>query len=362
MPRPRSPARVAIVGAGVAGLACARTLVDHGVDVVVFDKGQRPGGRLAGHLAPGLEVDLGAQYVTVRDARFASHVRSWRAAGVVARWDGRICALPDRGGALVDTPALERLVGAPSMNAIAAALGRDLDVRSSHRVDELARCGAGFTLAGTVASGVTLGPRAEADEGPRIGFGAFDAVLVCLPPEQVHPLVRAVSPGLAATVAQVASVPCVALGFAPAGDALRGLPFDGLFVGRDDDDARVLSWVARDSSKPGRPGGERWVVHAAPAWSRHHLRDPCDVIERALLGELARTFALPPLEATTSTVRRWALARAPAPLTALALFDQDGALGIGGDWTAGGRVEGAFVAGVALAERVLGVARGRRAR
>ncbi len=326
---------------------------------MVFDKGRIPGGRLASHLAPGLEVDVGAQYFTVRDERFDRHVQPWRVAGVVARWDGRICALPERGGALVDTPALERLVGTPTMNAIAAHLGRDVDVRSSHRVDEIERRGAGFALAGTVgAPGVTLGPRVEADEGPRVGFGTFDVVLVCLPPDQVHPLVRAVSPALAATVAPVVSVPCVALGFAPVGDAMRDLPFDGLFVGRDDDDGRVLSWIARDSSKPGRPAGERWVVHAAPAWSHDHLRDPRDAIERALLDELARTFDLPPLAATASTVRRWALARAPAPLTAEALFDPDGALGVGGDWSAGGRVEGAFVAGVALAERVLGLAPG----
>jgi len=51
--RVRRPARslgqVAVVGAGVAGLACARTPRDHGVDVTVFDKGRSPGGRLVTH-------------------------------------------------------------------------------------------------------------------------------------------------------------------------------------------------------------------------------------------------------------------------------------------------------------------------
>jgi hypothetical protein len=36
-----------------------------------------------------------------------------------------------------------------------------------------------------------------------------------------------------------------------------------------------------------------------------------------------------------------------------ALFDDDARLGVGGDWSAGGRVEGAFLSGVALAGRVL---------
>ena len=41
--------RVAIVGAGVSGLACAKLLGDHGIDVVVFDKSRGTGGRASTH-------------------------------------------------------------------------------------------------------------------------------------------------------------------------------------------------------------------------------------------------------------------------------------------------------------------------
>jgi renalase len=54
-------------------------------------------------------------------------------------------------------------------------------------------------------------------------------------------------------------------------------------------------------------------------------------------------------------LRRWAYARAPAPLDADALFDDEAKVGLGGDWAAGGRVEGAFLSGIALAGRVLGL-------
>ncbi|MFG5409811.1 FAD-dependent oxidoreductase [Piscinibacter sakaiensis] len=42
-----APWRVAIVGAGVAGAACARALAQAGAELQVFDKSRGPGGRLA---------------------------------------------------------------------------------------------------------------------------------------------------------------------------------------------------------------------------------------------------------------------------------------------------------------------------
>ena len=38
---------VVIVGAGIAGLACARRLVQAGVRPILFDKGRESGGRVA---------------------------------------------------------------------------------------------------------------------------------------------------------------------------------------------------------------------------------------------------------------------------------------------------------------------------
>lgn len=62
-----SPTRtcdVAIVGAGLAGLSAARTLVAQGVDVVVLEARDRVGGRLHNHrLSRGEIVEIGGQWV-----------------------------------------------------------------------------------------------------------------------------------------------------------------------------------------------------------------------------------------------------------------------------------------------------------
>ncbi len=354
----RSIGRVAVIGAGVAGLTCARTLLDHNVDVVVFDKGKSPGGRLASRRTEDLAIDLGAQYFTVKERRFERIVASWREDGVVAPWAGRIRAVDGRGGPMVDTEPVERFVATPSMNALGRHLARDLDVKVGHRVDRVERRGSTFVLRRTVApAGITLGvPDVSADEQLLRELGAFDVIVMCLPPEQASVLLDGVDERLAAKLRELRFDPCVAYGFVAddTTEALRSAPVDGLFVGRDGDPERVIAWVARNSSKPERPEGDAWVVHAAPEWSSAHLRDAPEDIERALLHELARVLGAGPVRARASTLQRWRYARAPSPLDRV-LFDDEARIGVGGDWAAGGRVEGAFLSGIALAGRVLGL-------
>jgi renalase len=61
----------AIIGAGIAGIACARTLVQAGHQVTVFEKSHTAGGRMSTRGSDFGSFDHGAQYFTVRDERFA---------------------------------------------------------------------------------------------------------------------------------------------------------------------------------------------------------------------------------------------------------------------------------------------------
>ena len=61
--------KVVVVGAGLAGLAAARTLTDHGCDVTVLEARQRVGGRVwTVTLANGEIAELGAEWIMPHDA------------------------------------------------------------------------------------------------------------------------------------------------------------------------------------------------------------------------------------------------------------------------------------------------------
>lgn len=112
--------RVVIVGAGLAGLTAAKSLVAAGHDVVVLERGRSPGGRMATRRIGGATVDHGAQFFTVRSDEFAAMVDAWIAGGVVTEWCRGFAGHPD---------PYPRYHAVGGMNALPRYLARGLDVR-----------------------------------------------------------------------------------------------------------------------------------------------------------------------------------------------------------------------------------------
>ena len=336
-PARSAPRAVAVIGAGLSGLLCARTLHDQGVDVRLFDKGRGPGGRLATRRAEGFAFDHGAQFFTVRDPRLGRLVESWRAQGLVAEWRPRLVEIAlEESGRRVTPLQLEhpRWVAVPGMSALARHLADGLDLRAPVRVTRLERAGAQWRLWG------------EDADSPALELGLFDRVALALPPAQAAALLEPV-PALAKTVAQVQLDPCLAVlaGF----ERPLELGFDAARI-----QGGPLSWVARNSSKPGRGPGEAWVLHAAPGWSRTFLEGTPEVQGPALLQAFAQVAGRALPAPSLVQVHRWRYAQAPAaPLGTACLFDPDTGLGACGDWCGTPRVEGAVLSGLALAGRFL---------
>ncbi|MDE2406058.1 MAG: NAD(P)-binding protein [Sphingomonadales bacterium] len=309
--------RVLVVGAGMAGLACARALAAAGHAARLLDKGRRPGGRMSTRrvaLADGERTfDHGAQYFTARAPAFVAEVERWAADGLVARW-------PAAGA--------DAWVGVPAMDAPPAALADAGAVRCSAHVMALARRDDGW--------------QATLRDGDR--EGGFDAAVLALPAEQAAAFLGSHDLGLAARATRTRSRPCwtlmaaFAAPLALGGDVRRG---DG-----------ALAWAARDSAKPGRAAGEAWVVQADGAWSTAHLEDDADTVAQLLLDRLRQAAGgtLPPVVHLAAHRWRYALSDGAdaGPQWNPALR-----LGACGDWLPGSGVEAAWLSGTALAARML---------
>ena len=260
--------RVGIVGAGIAGLACAQRLSDHGIDVALFDKGKRPGGRLASVVIDDMAWDIGAQHFTARHPKFVEQAARWLDAGCAAPWpEGPVGAL----------------VGVPSMASLVAAQCAGLDVRFDFLVRHIERNDAGWYISGS-----------DFSEGP------FSALVVAVPAEQAAALLSLQDLEWARDVAAVRSTPCwtVMAAFSEP-VAIRESMFH---------DLGEIATAIRNRSKPGRGATDCWVLQANPEWSRTHLDSARESIATLLLERFSAELEcfLPP--AVFAKAHRWRFA------------------------------------------------------
>lgn len=333
-------ADVAIVGGGLAGLAAARELRAAGRSVVVFDKGRAAGGRCATRRHAPFAFDHGAQFFTVREPAFAAALAPF-GDRLVQRWAGPFRTWQD--GVLGPDPRPgERYVAVPGMSALPRAFAEPLGdaVRAGLRVEGLRRD----------ADGWWLSLRRLADDA-LFADGPFAAVVLTLPPPQASALLAsaAIEGAVAHKLDELAASlqPCLAAMVAFRQPIAGG---EGAWFVTDD----VLGFAAHDGGKPGRSGEPTYVLHGAAAWSQARFEQPLDASFDVLLAAFARVVGtrLPPLAHRGMHRWRYALPSPPPPGPA-AVFDRELQLAAAGDAFVGGRVEGAFLSGVAAAQLVL---------
>ena len=329
-PSSRSLQSIAVIGAGISGLAAARSLALQGYVVKLFDKARGPGGRMATRRADGgFAFDHGAQYFTARDDRFRRYVDDWCEAGIVAEWQGLIGVVDDQGVSPAGA-GTARYVGVPGMSALTRHLSRNLNISYSTTVDSVRRDSSGRW-------------RLTSDEGSSLG--SFDNLVCTVPPLQAARILRHVPDVI---IPETSMMPCwsVMVAFEQSLDLI----YDGLFINRG-----ALSWAARNSSKPGRSEGESWVLHSSPEWAQEHLEKDKGFVQRELLNAFFAATGVTPSQTRYLTAHRWRYALADSPLTHEVIWDDSTTLAICGDWVNGSRVEGAFLSGCAAAGHVMGV-------
>ncbi|MEM6955159.1 MAG: FAD-dependent oxidoreductase [Myxococcota bacterium] len=305
-PRPR----IAVVGAGVAGLRCARRIEYYG-RVQVFDKGRFPGGRVCTRDRDGLHFEHGAQYLSPQDIRFAAEVQRWKRDGVVEAG-----------------PADGSWVGTPNMRALGAYLADGLSIEHVQ----------------VTAVGETELMTKDGVRGP------FDIILLAVPLPQASTLLWVAPDSPAKSLLSASRYrPCWTL--MAAFDEALPIESPRRTPGAD------IGWAMRQAG-----AGERWVLQAGGPWSRRHLELEKDEAAGAIWQRFCEEQDVELPAPSFLRAHRWRYAFVDAPLGVGCYYDAELGLGLCGDGFLGTRVEDAWLSGDALADAVIEDLEARRMR
>lgn len=338
--------RIAIVGAGMAAIACARTLAQAGHSVTVFEKSHGVGGRMSTRSSAFGSFDHGAQYFTVRDSRFAKALET--TPGVCRRWSANTVQVLDSHGLVAEAglPAREpHWVAKPGMSSLVRAWAQPL---VDDRCVELQVLVTGIEKDALDAHKWQL-RTAGAEDSTHV-FSGFDAVVLAIPGPQAEALLKTqkAAAAIAKKVAKSTVAPCWTLMVAYPQAVQPGLTTLGPQWNAARSTHHRIAWLARESSKPGRGVVERWTVQASAAWSQEHLQDDPSRITAKLIKAFAEVTGIR-AEPAHAEVHRWLYAKTEKPLGVSHLWDAKLGIGVCGDWCLGHRVEDAFVSGLELA-------------
>lgn len=334
--------RIAIIGAGLSGLTAARVLQDQGWQVQVFEKSRGVGGRMSTRRQSAARFDHGAQYFTVRSPQFRDLLRPLIAQGLVARWpEGhqQIVTFDEDGIGSPVSNETERWVAVPGMSALCKSLAEGLSIRTRIRIGRTRYQSGTWTL-----------ETEPSEDDPAVTLGPFDALLVSAPSQQTADLIQHQSE-LGARARRVSMTPCWAtmVEFSEYGDC----PWVGAFL-----NDTQLSWGAWNQTKPGRPQPACLVLHAAPDWTQTHWEQDPEMVGRQMLRRFWSITQLPEREPVAITAHRWKYSQPLAdgndsPFPDQCGWDPECRLAVCGDWCGQGRVEGAFLSGLAAARKVV---------
>jgi renalase len=321
--------KIAIIGAGLSGLTVAHLLKDD-AEVIIFEKSRGVGGRISTRRAEPYFFDHGAQYFTARTKPFQDFIQPLLNQGIVERWNARYALFDgnqmiERTGWQEDMP---RYVGVPSMNHMAKYVAEGMDIQFGTKIKALQR----------------QDDWQLTDDQEQI-YSGFDWVICSIPsPQALELLSEDLSFYSDINAIKMSACYSLMLGF----EADLPIDFDAARVKNSD-----ISWMAANRQKPGRTGSFTLLVHSTEAYANAHIDGDREQVLQHLVSAASRIIGHDVSVAEHKTLHGWRYAQnTQREIDGTSFIDQEHLIGVCGDWSFGGRVEGAFMSAFDLVQKL----------
>ncbi|MEO1021919.1 MAG: FAD-dependent oxidoreductase [Bacteroidota bacterium] len=333
--------KIAIIGAGIAGLTAGKELAEAGHEIVVFEKSRGFGGRLATRYAGDkhqLKFDHGVPYFEAHTADFQQFVVELMDKDIVRLWNGDF-VIHDGEGFVPASLTAPRYVAGEGMNKIGQYLSRWVDVRTETRVGGITHVGGSGKKRNWM-----LNLQSSDTEG-------FDAIIIATPAKQAYAILNT-------TIDEIST-----LNIVKDVDEVSYLPTFSLllqYTGGPDiswnaaelPDHPSIRWISNEVSKErGAHQKGTFVVHSSYDFAQAHINDDRDEIMHALLDDLGGLLGSWAGLPTMKNLHFWRYSKPENPIHQpfLEVRNQQSPVALIGAYMNGDTVESAFHSGKALA-------------
>ncbi len=322
--------KVAIVGAGVAGLAAGRTLDQAGHEVVLFEKSRGPGGRLATRRVDDFVFDTGATSIAPRGLGIERVMLQELDTSELVEVEKPIYTHVNLRSMPGDPTRnkVPRYTYRPGGNHLAKLLAQNLDVRTNTTVDHLSRQDGKYEVEGQL----------------------YDRVILTAPIPQSSLLLWSLGESRPVANARYRSCLTIMLGY---DKPLVDVPYHALI---DVEQRHPLTWISLESVKsPGRaPEGQTaMVLQMSPAYSHSHYQTEDEKVLKDVLAWIRQLYGAEFAEPVAVDTKRWKYSQPETVAVFESVNRHHNGIILAGDGLTAGRIEKAFESGLMAARLIL---------
>ncbi len=336
--------RIAIIGAGIAGLTAARELARTGNEVTVLEKSRGIGGRLATRYAgPGNKsnMDHGTPYFTARSSEFSGFVSELLEENIVKLWGDKLWHFD--GNKIIRVSPHDtvktKFAAVEGMNRIGKYLSRWADVHTGVKAGGLTYIG--DNRRNKRAWMVNL-----------INYSTFeaDAVIIAIPAPQAYAMLLTTQDEVNTLkmIREIDEINYESVFSLMAGYGSADIPeWDGLSC-----QDQVLQFISNENSKRDQNPDVSLVVHSTPSFARENRERPVEEVKKKMIDRLAEVTGDWAAQPDWSDLHFWRFAK-PRDVIQRPYMEFEtinAPLALVGDYFKGNSVEHAYQSGLRLAK------------